>query len=432
MYIILGYGVTGIAVQHFLEQHGENYYIYDSQAISTPELQKYIIHSPPYNNANIKGIVLSPGISTQYNVNVQKPEWQFIEYARNNQIPIISDIQLFIEFYPNKQYIALTGTNGKSTTATLVYEICKQAEINASLSGNIGVSPCKNAINSQVCILEISSFQIEITNNIQFELSTIINITPDHLARYKTLEEYTKTKLKIINLSKNCIINHNIPHSNPNTIEFSTTKECQGYSLQKNKILFCNEEIASLPPTYIPHENILSAFGICHQFGIDPTIIINTISQFKGIEHRLEFVTEIDGVKFYNDSKATNIHSTHNALKTLKGHNIFLIAGGKLEDEITDIFSVPEFHNIQMIGLIGSASGTISKELITHNTKSSKKIKYCLYGNIEKALPLLFQEAKKLENAVIILSPFCKSFDQFQNFIERGLAFKKYTLALKE
>jgi UDP-N-acetylmuramoylalanine--D-glutamate ligase len=430
MYIILGYGKTGQAVAKFFSNNNIQFLIHDSNTniLHEHNLDGRILESPPHNATGIKAIICSPGISTQYS-----PTNDFITFAQNNNIPIISDIQLFYEFFPNKKYIAITGTNGKSTTTTLTYEILKNAGLNAALCGNIGTSPFANAIHCDICVIEISSFQLEITHNITFDLSAIINITPDHLDRYPTIQEYSKEKLRIIELSKKCIVNQNIHHNFTNTLSFSITDENNGYFFKNGNILLNQQILCQFPTTPLlgSHntENILCAFALCHLFGIEINQICNGISQFKGIQHRLELIHTKKGIKYYNDSKATNLDSTYNALRALPG-NIFLIAGGKLVEDVTGIFAKKEFQNVKIIALIGSSAGKISKELQEHNSKNTKKIKYFLCGNLEKAVELLTQEAKKLENSNILLSPFCKSFDQFKNFEERGEKFKKHVESL--
>jgi UDP-N-acetylmuramoylalanine--D-glutamate ligase len=430
MYIILGYGKTGQAVAKFFLKNNIQFLINDSNTniLHANNLEGRILESPPHNSVGIKAIICSPGISTQY-----LPTNDFIIFAKNNNIPIISDIQLFYEFFPSKKYIAITGTNGKSTTTTLTYEILKNAGLNVALCGNIGTSPFENAINCDICVLEISSFQLEITHNITFDFSAIINITPDHLDRYPTIQEYSKEKLRIIELSKKCITNQNIHHNFQNTLSFSVTEENTGYFF-KNGNIFLNQKIlCQFPTTQLlglhNTENILCAFALCHLFGIEINQICDGISKFKGIQHRLELIHTTKDIKYYNDSKATNLDSTYNALRALSG-NIFLIAGGKLVEDITGIFEKKEFQNVKMIALIGSCAGKISKELQEYNNKNTKKIKYFLCGSLEKAVELLTQEAQKVENSSILLSPFCKSFDQFKNFEERGEKFKKYVEAL--
>ncbi len=354
--------------------------------------------------------------------------------AAEKEIPVWSEIEFFAQALKalrdeqnySAKVIAITGTNGKSTITTMTYEICKNAGLNASLSGNIGVSPFENAIDCDVCVLEISSFQLEITHGVKFDISLISNITPDHLDRYQTFENYAQEKLRIAELSKICIINEAVHHNCINAVPFSTIKSVDGYYFYDGYIYFKSEKLCKIPNTTNPQnpENIISVFALTHLFGVNTNNITNAISRFVGVEHRLEFVCEKNGVKYYNDSKATNLDSTYNALQILKG-DILLIAGGKLVDDISGVFSKKEFQAVKMIALIGSSAGKIKKELQEHNKKNSCKIKHSIAGNLESAVKILTEEAKKYKTPIILLSPFCKSFDQFSNFEERGKKFKE-------
>ncbi|MDA0617376.1 MAG: UDP-N-acetylmuramoyl-L-alanine--D-glutamate ligase [Proteobacteria bacterium] len=421
MYIVFGYGKTGKAVANFFVKEGIGFCIYNETAIDDIAVQKFIITQLPADISSIKAIITSPGISTKYNV-----ESKFIQDAKQSGVPIVSDIQLFMKLFPQKKYIAITGTNGKSTITTLTYEICKNAGLRVALSGNIGVSPFENATDCDVCVLEISSFQLEITHGVQFDVSLVSNITADHLDRYSTLESYAYEKLRIAELSKQCIINETVTHNYKNIVPFSTEKTVDGYYFQNGSIYFKGVKLCVIPKTPNPQnpENIISAFALTHLFGVDVNKITEAISQFNGIEHRLEFVCEKNGVKYYNDSKATNLDSTYNALQILNG-DILLIAGGKLVDDISGVFAKKEFQTVKMMALIGSSAGKIKKELQEHNEKNSYNIKHSLCGNLENAVKLLTQEAKKYKNPIILLSPFCKSFDQFSNFEQRGKKFKE-------
>lgn len=414
MYVILGFGKTGQGVARFLESQNLPFKIYDEN----PQANSNYIFYTQLPSQSITAIIASPGFSTKYN-----PIHPITQIAKSQNIPIISDFDLFFQHFPNKKYIGITGTNGKSTTATLVYEIFKKAGIKTGIGGNIGISPfeSKKMLEADACILEISSFQLEITHSLHLAISTITNITPDHLNRYKTMENYAHAKLKIASISQKCLINSNISNNLQNSIEVSTQKENEGYYIKNGTVHFQKTELFPLPQPKTPQnfENILNAIAICHQFGIKNESITSAIQEFKGIEHRVEFCKTISEIEFYNDSKATNLESTLNALQILNRKNIFLIIGGILADSIENIFTKQEFASVKMIAIIGQDAGKIKKEIQKTN------IKHFLCGSLEKAVPLLFQEAKKTLNSAILLSPLCKSFDQFTNFEERGKTFKK-------
>ena len=254
------------------------------------------------------------------------------------------------------------------------------------------------------------------------------NLSPDHLDRYPSAEVYYETKLEIASLAKTLIVNQSILENftinNKNIITFSIEKQCDGYYIYNNAIFFKELEIFQLPQIHLigKHnlENILCAFAVCHQFGCDVEKTAVAISTFQGISHRLQHIATKNGVKFFNDSKATNLDSTFNALRAFNSP-VFLIAGGKLVDDISGIFAKNEFLNVVTIGIVGSCSAVLAKEVQKHNEENpSKKIKYILCGDIKKATEMLYIEAQKLQNSSILLSPFCKSFDQFKDFEHRG------------
>ena len=429
MNIILGYGRTGRALARFFQTNGKDFLIFDENPQSSvfTDFPKNIIHEVPKSSLEIELFIVSPGISTKHS-RPQNVTNQFVKFAQENKIPMVSDIELFIKLFPKKKYLGITGTNGKSTTTTLLNHILKECGLNSALCGNIGVSPFENATNAEVCAVEISNAQIELTHDVEFDISAITNLSPDHLDRYKSVEIYYKTKLEISSISKTLIVNQSILErftvNHKNIIPFSVEKQCDGYYIYNNAIFFKELEICQLPEIHLigKHnlENILCAFVVSHQFGCNVEQSINAIGTFQGIVHRLQYIATKNGVKFFNDSKATNLDSTFNALRSFNSP-VFLIAGGKLVEDISGIFAKDEFANVKTIGIVGACSAVLAKEIQKHNEENpSKAIKYILCGDIKKAAEMLYVEAQKFPNSSVLLSPFCKSFDQFKDFEHRG------------
>ena len=439
--IIVGFGRTGKALASFFLKKNEDFLIFDENTSS-----KCYVDFPDYsikdigdiNIKEIKQLIVSPGISTRYST-LENTTSKLISVAIENNIPILSDIQLFMQIFPEKKYFAITGTNGKSTTTSLLHHIMLECNVNSALCGNIGTSPFENALNADICSVEISSAQIETTKNVEFLISAITNFSPDHLDRYPSADIYYKTKLELLEISQTVIINNNIVkkfnlRNIKKIIPFSIEEHCDGYFIDNNKIYFKEAEICNFPNTNLMGmhniENILCAFAVCHNFGLEVSKICQAIENFKAIPHRLEYITTKNNVKFFNDSKATNIDSTLNALRSFE-NPIFLIAGGKLVEDITGLFKKNEFKNVVTIGIVGESSAKIAKEIKTCNEYENCNIKYILCGDISKAVEMLYIEAQKIPNSIILLSPFCKSFDQFKNFEERGEYFIEYIKMLK-
>ena len=421
--LIFGAGVSGLGVLNFCQKKGINCLVYDDNPAKTG------IKLEDINFTQFEGLVLSPGIKLSH---------PLVLKARESGLRVISDLEVFKMFAPSSlKIIGITGSNGKSTTSSLVYHILKEAGKKAFLGGNIGISPlAEQAFNSEFCVLEVSSYQLEITDFI-FDASVILNITPDHLEHHAGMEGYIKAKARILRGKGFRLVSADCPNleafQNGATL-FSVHKKLeQGFYIKQNKLFKNGVEIHALPA--FPNlkgehnlENILAAIIICHEFcGLSIEEIITAISSFKPLPHRIELVAEKQGVTFINDSKATNASSTKTALKALGKRPVFLIAGGRAKEEgIEALIGQPEFSMVKEVVLIGEASGDFTKKIIAFNREfPEKQINYFIAGTLERAVKLAFTSAKKVKNATVLLSPLCASFDQFKNFEERGEVFKK-------
>jgi UDP-N-acetylmuramoylalanine--D-glutamate ligase len=396
MYLIFGCGLTGASVARFLTQKNLKFIIVDTrqnppQAKSLPKCQTYFGELKTSVLANIKTIVLSPGIN---------PDNILINYAKQLNIKIISDIDLFYSYYPNKIYLGITGSNGKSTTTKLIEHLLNfsnKAAKKAIACGNIGLPICDAGDDYEYYIIELSSYQLDITNTIKLNCAVVLNIFPDHLDRYQNFDNYINSKLKIYNLSTTNIINPDNPY----------TQNIQGINL-------IQEDFKTNLLGKHNQENILTAITICHNLGIDLTKIKNTLLTFKGLPHRLEFVVNINNIDFYNDSKATNSISTISAINALleKYQTITVILGGEIKNEnYTELFKLIN-TKIAIAILIGSSS-----------TEFTKQIKISKYE--AKSMQNAVKIAKNLKTDVVVLSPACASFDWYNNFEQRGEDFKQ-------
>lgn len=423
--IIFGFGITGKAVMEFLQNKNENFAICGDDESTIPK--EYFVDFKLINFSTINRIIVSPSVPPYHN---------FIKEAKKNGVKIISDLELFKEnTTPNCKIIGITGSNGKSTTASLVYHILKMSGYNAFLGGNIGISPLvPEGLTSDIAILEVSSFQLEYTN-FAFDASIILNIEPDHLTFHGTFEEYKNTKVKILKDAKFSLTsfdNENTQNLDKATNLSTTQILSTGYSYfnlgfyKNGKLIFSTPSFNNLPGMHNV-QNIGFAIALCFDFfGVNQDSIINAIANFVPLQHRIEFVKNILGVEFYNDSKATNSASTITALKTFQNKNIFLIAGGRPKEiGIEALFSEDYFKCVKQVILIGEAAADFAKKIIEYNKQNPlRSIKYVIAGNLEKATLLAFTSAKKIKNSVVLLSPLCASFDQFKNFEERGAIFK--------
>lgn len=377
-------------------------------------------------------IVVSPG------VNMRNP---LLKQAINKRVPIWSEIELAFRFI-KKPIVAITGTNGKTTTTTMIGNILRDSGENVFVGGNIGFpvsDVADQASPYSYIVLEVSSFQLEWVHQFRPLISVILNITEDHLDRHLDFNEYVSLKKRIFQKQTEndyLILNNDDPiaariepENKIQKLLISRVREvADGAFLRKNTIVIrLNGEETVLGPinkikekgAHNVENGLVSALvgTICK---VKPESIMNSLSKFDGIEHRMEFVREINGVKFINDSKGTNVGATVKSLENLDSP-ILLIVGGK--DKEGDYSPLCEMikRKVKFLILIGT---------------SKTKIRLALkdYNNLEEALTLedavirVFSKAKAGD--VILLSPACSSFDMYKNYEERGNVFKKAVLNL--
>ncbi len=407
--LIFGLGVSGCGVREFCKQKGINYAIYDD---NPTKCEGDISDLSVFDLA-----VISPGVVLSH---------PFYLTLKQSGLEVISDIDLFKRFAPpSLKIIGITGSNGKSTTVSLVYHILKSLGKNVFLAGNIGQTPLvKECFEAEYCILEVSSFQLESTNFI-FDAGVVLNISSNHNKEHSGMENYIKAKMKILR--------GNGFRISPN--DFSVSEVLlNGYSIVNQKFYVNGKFMAELPifeNLKGEHnlKNIVVALAICTDFVcLSIEDVINGILKFKGLPHRIEFIKEVEGVTFINDSKSTSVDATLSAIKAFAGCNIFLIVGGRAKEEgIEAILEKSEFQNVKEVFLVGEASGRFAKSVLEHNKKfANAGVKYAIAGTLEKAVMLAFKAAKKSNKGVVLLSPIASSLDQFKNFEERGECFKKY------
>ena len=416
---ILGLGLSGLAAARVLLNSKANIFVFDDK-----KEKPSIIKKSNWINYNywpwesIKTLVVSPGIPIN-----NKEKHNAIKLAIDNKVKIINDIDLFVEIYPKAKIIGITGTNGKSTTAALLFHILKFNKIKSVICGNFGIPAC--SINDPgengVIILELSSYQLDGAKNLSLDIATIINITPDHLDYHETFDRYVSSKLKIINFLKrngifiydksNKLLNKIIDANKYNSLKFSSVneKEAKDFINDNNYLKGTHNAI-----------NASIAISIAKKLNINDNKIELAIKRFEGLSHRMEPLYISSNFKIINDSKSTNGESTAAALKSFS--NIFWIVGGKPKND--GIGQAKNFlDKVVEIFLIGNSTKYFSEEILKFN--ENIPINECI--TLEKATILAIKKSKmsKLKNYVILLSPSAASFDQFKSFEDRGNQFKK-------
>jgi len=404
---VFGLGKAGLGAVNKLIENGAIVFAWDDNESSrgAVELNATTLSEPsswPWKH--IEYLILSPGIPYTHN------PYPIIELAKSSGCKIICDIELLYLSSPESIFVGITGTNGKSTTTALLYHICKGAGLKVEVGGNIGVAASSLPVLGEggVYIMEMSSYQLDLLDKTKFNIAILLNITPDHIDRHGSMDGYIEAKKKIFDRqSDNDTAIIATDDENTKAI-FSGLKAMKTISVSGADGVGVGE-LETLPGKH-NRQNIAAAYAAAKELGIKSSETIKNIRSFSGLEHRLQYLGEIDGVKFINDSKATNAEATSNALDSFK--NIYWIAGGiEKEGGITSLEKY--FPNISRAFFIGSAANNFAKTV-------DGKIEYKKCGTLEEAFKSAVEYAHQDSNSVILLSPAAASFDQFKNFEERG------------
>jgi UDP-N-acetylmuramoylalanine--D-glutamate ligase len=371
-------------------------------------------------------IIPSPGVPA---------DAPLLQSARSKGVTIWSEIELASRFLKGR-LIGITGSNGKTTTTSLIEHILKKAGFSTILAGNIGtplISYVEKTSDKTITIAELSSFQLELVEKFRPNISLFLNLTPDHLDRHHTLESYGAAKARIFENqteADSAVLNADDPGTTPyapakpQLFWFSRKQRvAQGAFVRENDILFRFEgmeekvlKLADIPLAGSHNvENVLAAVAAARLAGAEPAAVAKGVRSFAGVEHRLEFVAEIGGVRFYNDSKATNVDATLKALDAFSGR-ILIILGGKDKGSDYTLLQARLREKAILALLIGAAASKIEKQIA-----GSVAIEQA--GTIERAVETAANAARPGD--VVLLAPACASFDQFQNYEHRGRVFKE-------
>jgi UDP-N-acetylmuramoylalanine--D-glutamate ligase len=361
--------------------------------------------------------------------------------ARGAGIPIWSEIELASRFVRGK-LVAITGSNGKTTTTALVGHILAGAGMRVIVAGNIGtplISRVDNADEKTVTIAEVSSFQLEWIDSFRPDVAVVLNITPDHLDRHASFENYCRAKLRIFEHQTErdvAVLNADDPvlaRQSPQRTRvcwFSRTRSlAAGASLNGSRLVFRDQggETALLDRADIglrgEHnvENVLAAASAAWLVGAPAAAIAAGVRSFPGVEHRIEFVADIGGVQFFNDSKATNVDATLKAIDAFPG-GLLVILGGKDKGGSYAPLIEPLRQRARLALLIGAAAEKIEAQI-------GDSVATVQAGTLDRALALAWERARPGDT--VLLAPACASFDQFENYEHRGRVFKQLVHAME-
>lgn len=432
MYLVAGLGITGQSVLRYFHRQGESCLAFDTRAdfncsqlaSEYPEIDFATGQLPNAWSSKITSIVLSPGIA-------KSSEWLNIFHQQG--IPIIGDIELFARTV-GKPIVAITGSNGKSTVATLTSEVLKTAGYRVGLGGNIGVPALDLITHDQkydVFVLELSSFQLETTYSLQPCSATVLNISEDHMDRYDSLNDYMQAKMTILNDTEWAILSNDFVKS-PNfervlffgLLRAEHLAENQyGILVQhhQNWLGYGNTPLMNLDQMAQQGEhhwlNALATMALCHPFKVSPEHYQQVFSAFTGLPHRTQLVLKNNNVSWINDSKGTNVGATLTAIQSqaeqISG-KVVLIAGGVGKDaDFSPLASAIETSCRKVI-LFGR-----DRQILADHFEAKQVV---LVKTLEQAI----DQAKILAQSgdSVLFSPACASFDQFANYIARGEAFE--------
>lgn len=424
--LVVGTGVSGSSAESFLKRLGAQVICCNSDEKLTKEVME-----------GVQGVVISPGVPTDV---------PLINELRGRGVPIIGEIEL--GYLAEKgRVVAITGTNGKTTTTTLVWEIMKAhfGEEKTFLVGNIGIPYTSKALDTTedtVSVAEISSFQLETIDTFHPTVSAILNITPDHLDRHHTMEAYVAAKEAI---TKNqteeqvCVLNYDNVYTRDfadrcpvRAVCFSSQEELwNGYFVRGDKIVKSVEgnatELLDIHRDMrlvgmCNVENVMAALAIADSMQVPIETSLQVIGQFRAVEHRIEFVGTVKGVDYYNDSKATNPDAAIQGIRAMEKPTILLGGGYDKKNDYDD--------------WIESFDGKVKWLVLMGQTKEAIADSAARHGFVNVRLADTYEEAFRLctflaeKGDAVLLSPACASFGMFENYEERGRIFKEYVKSL--
>lgn len=436
--LVIGLGISGRAAAHFLLRKKASVAAVEQkkEVLESPEvlslrkigLQVYFEYeSIPVNSFDL--VVVSPGVN---------PQNSYYAQALKNGIEVIGEMELACRSLNNRM-IGITGTNGKTTVTLLITHILNATGIQAKALGNIGI-PLTTEIEEitphSLLVVELSSYQLETMASPVIDTGVILNITPDHLDRYFTMENYAKAKFSIIDCLKNkgkLFIEdstyqqfHSLIKNKDSILRYGYQTDCDIYS--DGSHIFSEGKKEYILPEEIPGrkshdlENIMASYAICKQYGVSPSQFFEALKTFKKPPHRIEFVGKHEGITFINDSKGTNIDAVIRAVESIQGQ-IILIAGG-VDKGFPYTSWIREFQNkVPLVCAIGEAAQKIKNDI-------DPFIPVRCFSSLEEAVLFGTSQAKKGES--ILLSPGCSSYDMFKDYIHRGDEFKKIVKKLIE
>ena len=435
--LVYGMGKSGCAIVSALHKAGASLIIGDDNPDNLKKFAKYenikLLDIEVQDFSAPAFLILSPGIPLTH----PRPH-DIVLKAQKCALEILCDIELFFRIHPSLKTIGVTGTNGKSTTVSLLSHILNEAGTKNALGGNIGTAVFDLKVEGKVglkwVVLELSSYQIDLCPSFRPDISVILNITPDHIDRHGSIEHYAEVKERLCEPKKGdnpgvAVICSDDEYTqkildNVRKAALREVVEVSAYkTLDKEKL----SKFDTLKGTH-NHQNIVCAYAVARKIGLTPEEIWNGVESFPGLNHRQYMMRTINSISYVNDSKATNAAST--AMALCSHNNIYWIVGGRKKKTGLDGLE-KFFDHINHAFLIGESTKEFSAWFDTYGIKHSRC--YTMENAVGQAHAMAqAHRGKPVGTGVVLLSPACASFDQYESFEKRGEHFSQLVDALKE
>jgi UDP-N-acetylmuramoylalanine--D-glutamate ligase len=437
--LVVGLGATGLAVARFLARQGGQVVVADSREIP-PNSENLPAdcehHFGPFSDALFVGaaqVVLSPGIS---------PELPAVQAAINAGVEVIGDIELFAR-HATAPVVGITGSNGKSTVTTLLGEMAREAGVKVAVGGNLGTPALDLLIapEAELYVLELSSFQLEMTRSLSCAAAVVLNVSEDHLDRHHTMSHYAEIKAQVYHDHSGrgvMVLNRNEPlvldmaDKSRRTISYGLDRASSAddygveyadhnYWLMRGNRRLLNETELKISGLH-NLSNALAALALGEAVGLSEAAMLRALKEFSGLPHRCEWVAEIDGVTWYNDSKGTNVGATVAALDGLLQNQAVLIAGGQGKGADFSPLKEVVSRRARAVILIGEDAPLIEQAI-------SGAVETIHAQTLKQAVELAATNAQPGD--AVLFSPACASFDMFANYVDRGEKFMALVQGLK-
>ena len=443
--LVVGLGESGLAMAKWLARHDAVVRVADSR--SQPPNEKALrtflpearLYAGPFDDAALTGIellALSPGVP------VQEP---LVQQAVSRGVPVVSEIELFAwgvrQITPQAKIIAITGSNGKTTTTALVGALCSAAGRRAGVAGNIGPSALDAlmaAIDArelpEIWVLELSSFQLETTHSLKASAATLLNVSEDHLDRYSGMDDYVAAKERIFKGRGVMVLNRDddrclaAGRCGRRMVSFGLNAAPRpiDYGFVDGWLVRGNDRLIALGDLKLAglHNatNAMAALALCEAVGIDPHSVLPALAGFSGLAHRVDFIAEINGVSFFDDSKGTNVGATLAAVQGM-GRKVAVILGGEGKGQDFMPLRSALAQHARAVALIGRDAGLIA----TAVEGCGVPVKHCA----DMAEAVRWSAAQAAQGDAVLLSPACASFDMFRNYAHRAEVFIKVVRGLE-